>query len=204
MKRIVFLLVAAMMMCLAQTASAQKKSDALQGVFFSKQQADQYLARDLLLGATIVGVNGKIVGDVEDLILDEYNQVVGVIMGVGGFLGVGEKRVGVRYSALRFETKGGKAVVSIPGVTREILKALPAYKRSKPPKSFFDKVTERARELSAKTTATTSDAYEKTKKKVGPAYEKAKKQAGEVYEKAKEGVKDAYNKVKEKAQPQNN
>ena len=33
-------------------------------------------------------MNGKIVGDVEDLILDEFNRVQGVIMGVGGVLGL--------------------------------------------------------------------------------------------------------------------
>ena len=38
----------------------------------------------------------KIFGDIEDLIQNEYNQVEGVIIGVGGLLGVGEKRTDVR------------------------------------------------------------------------------------------------------------
>ena len=42
-----------------------------------------------LLGAKVHDANGKIVGDVEDLILDEFNRVQGVIMGVGGVLGLG-------------------------------------------------------------------------------------------------------------------
>ncbi|HUS95295.1 MAG TPA: PRC-barrel domain-containing protein [Hyphomicrobiaceae bacterium] len=203
MKRFALLLTAAITVCMTHGASAQQKVAVPDGIFYPAQQPDQYLAKDLLLGAPVAGASGKIVGDVEDLILNEYNQVVGVIMGVGGFLGVGEKRVGVRYSALRFENKGGKTTVSLPTITREMLKSLPAYVRARPPKSFFEKVTERAKELSDKTSATTKDAYEKTKKDVGPALEQAQQKAGEVYEKAKEGVKDAYDKVKEKSAPQN-
>lgn len=202
MKHMALAVFATMAMCLAQAAQAEtpKIPD---GVFYTKQEADQYLAADLLLNAKVVGASGKIIGDVEDLILNEYNQVVGVVMGVGGFLGLGEKRVAVRYSALKFDNQDGKTVVSLPNVTRDILKAMPAYVRARPPKSFMEKVTERAKELAAKTEATTKDAYEKAKKEVGPAMEEAKKKAAEAYEKAKEGVKDAYEKAKEKAAPKN-
>ena len=174
-------------------AAAQKSAPMPEGVFYMKQNPDQYLAKDLLLNAKVVGASGKIIGDVEDLILNEYNQVVGVIMGVGGFLGVGEKRVGVRYSALRYTNKGGKTVVSLPNITRDVLKAMPAYKRAQPPKSFLEKVTERAKELAAKSGATAKDAYEKAKVKADKAYEKAK-----------EGVKEAYDKAKDAAQPKGN
>lgn len=197
MKRMALSLFAAIAMCVSQVALAQTPKIP-EGIFYLKQEQDQYLAADLLLNAKVVGASGKIVGDVEDLILNEYNQVIGVVMGVGGFLGLGEKRVAVRYSALKFDNQDGKTVVSLPTVTRDLLKAMPAYKRARPPKSFLEKVTERAKELAAKTEATTKDAYEKAKKEVGPALEKAKKQAGEAYEKAKEGVKDAYEKAKEK------
>ena len=61
-----------------------------------------------------------------------------------------------------------------------------------------------AKELAAKTSETTKDAYEKAKKEVGPALEKAQKQAGEAYQKAKEATKEAYEKAKDAAQPQQN
>ena len=197
MKALAYIAATAFALSTATAALAQAKTEAPvqvpEGVFYKQQQGDQYLARDLLLNAKVVGAEGKIVGDVEDLILNEYNQVVGVIMGVGGFLGMGEKRVGVRYSALRFDHRDGATTVSLPNVTREILKAMPAYERARPPKSFFERVQERAKELAEKTTETTKDAYEKAKKEVGPAIEDAKRRAGEAYEKAKE----SYEKSKE-------
>ena len=69
-----------------------------QDVFLSTQGDGQYLAKDLLLGAKVHNAEGAIVGDVEDLILNADNQVQGVIMGIGGFAGWGEKRVGVALS----------------------------------------------------------------------------------------------------------
>lgn len=208
MKRLALAACAIAAMCAAQVAQAQTPAAKMpDGVFYTKQEPNQYLAGDLVLNAKVVGASGKIVGDIEDLILNEYNQVVGVVMGVGGFLGVGEKRVAVRYSALKFDNQNGKTVVSLPNVTREILKAMPAYVRTRPPKSFMEKVTERAKELAAKTEATTKDAYEKAKKEVGPAMEEAKKKAAEAYEKAKEAyekAKETYEKQTEKTEPKTN
>ena len=51
------------------------------GVFIQRQGGDQQLARDFLIGAQVYNADNKIVGDVEDLILDELNTVEGVIIG---------------------------------------------------------------------------------------------------------------------------
>jgi hypothetical protein len=180
--------------------------------FIKAQSADQYLAKDYLIGAKVQNAEGKIVGDIEDLILDDHNQVLGVIMGTGGFLGVAEKKVGVYLSALDIDEKDGKTVVSLPQATKEVLAAVPAYERTKPRKSLLDRAKEKARELTDKTAVTTKDAYEKAKEQAGPtyekakeatkeAYEKAKEQVGPAYEKAKEAVKETFEKAKEAAQP---
>ena len=200
MKRFAALIVAALAALAAAPAFAADPAIP-EGVFFKRQQADQYLARDLLLGAKVRDGDGKIIGDIEDLILDEFNQVEGVIMGVGGVLGLGEKRVGVRYSALVFTEKDGKQLVSLPQATKSVLKALPAYVRARPPKSFFEKVTEKAKELAAKTGDTTSDAYKKAKEKAGPAIQQAREKAGEAYNAAKDKVKEVMDKAKDSAAP---
>ena len=183
-------------------SGAYAQSEVPSGVFFKQQQGDQYLARDLLLGAKVYNSDGKIIGDIEDLILNEFNQVEGVIMGIGGFLGLGEKRVGVRYSALEFSAKDGRQILTLPQVTKDILKSVPKYVRARPPKSFFEKVTEKAKELAAKTGDTTSDAYKKAKEKAAPALQRAGEKAKEAYTAAKEKVKEAYDKAKEAASPQ--
>ena len=40
------------------------------------------------------------VGDINDLVLDKDGKVVAVIVGVGGFLGIGEREVALDYSSL--------------------------------------------------------------------------------------------------------
>ncbi len=91
---------------LAQTAES---------IFIPSQSETEYLARDLLIGAKVHNDEGKIIGDVEDVVLNDWNRVEGVVMGTGGFLGMAEKKVGVKLSALKFKEVDGKTVVSLPG-----------------------------------------------------------------------------------------
>lgn len=96
--------------------------------FYKGLGPTQYLARTRLIGQNVVDKNGAKVGDIEDIILGtKDNQIDGVIMGVGGFLGVGEKKIGVRIGALKFDTKDGKTVISMPSATKELLAAVQAY-----------------------------------------------------------------------------
>ena len=200
MKTMLAGLAAAVLISTAVPTFAQDQSKIPPGTFFRGQQADQYLARNMLLFAKVRGAEGKIIGDIEDLIMTEDNRVVGVIMGVGGFLGAGEKRIGVRLGALEIKHTGDSVTVTLP-VTREVLKAVPAYKRARPPKSLLDRAIEKAKEIADKTTATSTDAYDKAKEQAGPALQKARESAGQMYEKGKEAVQGAVEKAKEAAQP---
>ncbi len=157
----------------AQTATVA------QDVFLTTQGDGQYLAKDLLLGAKVHNAEGAIVGDVEDLILNADNQVQGVIMGVGGFAGWGEKRVGVALSALQIKNENDIVTVTLPQATKETLDALPAFERKTPPKSLVDRAIEKAKELSDKGSVTAKEAYEKAKEEAGPALEKAERSGEE-------------------------
>jgi hypothetical protein len=168
-------------------------------VFIAAQDDSQYLARDLVLFAKVQNADGQIIGDVEDLILNGDNQVVGVVMGTGGFAGFGEKRVAVLLSALQIKNEDGKITVTLPQATKEVLDSLEPFKRKQPPKSLIDRAIERAKELTAKSSVTAKDAYEKAKVEAGPALEKAKESAKEAYEKAKEEAGPALEKAGEVA-----
>jgi hypothetical protein len=164
-------------------------------VFLPTQDESQYLARDLILFANVKNADGQIIGDVEDLILNGDNQVVGIVMGTGGFAGFGEKRIGVRLSALHIKNDDGKITVTLPQATKEVLDALEPFKRKQPPKSLLDRAIKRARELTAKSSVTAEDAYEKAKKEAGPALENATERAKEAYEGMKEKAGPALEKA---------
>lgn len=80
----------------AVAAPAQAASPA---TFYAGQSPAQWMASKLI-GATVVGVDDKAVGAVTDLVLGASGAAEGAVIGVGGFLGVGEKKVAVPFANL--------------------------------------------------------------------------------------------------------
>ena len=80
-------------------AQAPKPAAAMQ--FVTEQPASEWLAR-VFLGADVQNASGERVGDINDLVFDRTGRISTVVLGVGGFLGMGEKNVGVPFSALTY------------------------------------------------------------------------------------------------------
>ncbi len=66
------------------------------------------------------------IGDVNDMLLDKGGKIDAVIIGVGGFLGVGEKNVAVPFSALKVAEKDGSRYLVLE-TTKEALQTAPGY-----------------------------------------------------------------------------
>ena len=184
---------------MAASLPAFAESAAPGDAFIPAQKMTEYLAKDRLLGANVKNKDGQIIGDIEDLIIDNDDRVAGVIMGVGGFLGIGEKKVAVKTSALQLEMTDGKMNVLMTAATKDALKAAPAYERVLPKKGIFERIMAKGQELKDKSSATAKDAVDAAKDKAGPAMENAKKQAGEAMDKAKQQAGEAMDKAKEAA-----
>ena len=71
-------------------------------------------------------LNSKI-GEVKDVLLSSDGKVNALIIGVGGFLGMGEKDVAVPFSAVKHETRDGKVYLTLD-TTKDALKAAPGLK----------------------------------------------------------------------------
>jgi len=174
----------------AATPFAAARADT---TFVPAQTETEYLAKDHLIGAKVHGKDGTIVADIEDLIVNDQNQVVGVIMGTGGYFGWAEKKVGVSLSSLQFEEKDGKLSVSLPDLTKEMIDTAPEFARKKPAKSLFERASEKVDEFSDKSKPQIDEA----KKKAQEALDAAKEAAGPALEKAKEAVSGAIDAAKE-------
>ena len=59
-----------------------------------------------LRGTRVYGSNNESIGDISDLLIDKQGQVVAAIVGVGGFLGIGQKDVAVPFQALEIVPEG--------------------------------------------------------------------------------------------------
>jgi sporulation protein YlmC with PRC-barrel domain len=66
------------------------------------------------------------IGTVDDVILGDNGQVTGLIIGVGGFLGAGEKDVAVAFDAVRAEMKDGAWYLTL-NTTKDALKSAPGF-----------------------------------------------------------------------------
>jgi sporulation protein YlmC with PRC-barrel domain len=70
--------------------------------------------------------NNKI-GKVDDVLLSDGGQVNALIVGVGGFLGAGEKDVAVPFSAVSKVAKDNKMYLTMD-TTKDALKSAPGFK----------------------------------------------------------------------------
>ena len=63
-------------------------------------QADEMRASKLL-GTKVVNTANETVGSINEIILSKDGKVAGVVIGVGGFLGMGEHEVAVDFNSVR-------------------------------------------------------------------------------------------------------
>lgn len=55
-----------------------------------------------LVGVNVYNNGNEKIGDINDLILDSSGRIASVVIGVGGFLGMGEHNVAVAFDQLKF------------------------------------------------------------------------------------------------------
>jgi sporulation protein YlmC with PRC-barrel domain len=63
------------------------------------------------------------IGSIEDVLLDKDGHVAALIVGVGGFLGAGEKDVATPFSAIKGKEKDGKWYLTMNATKDELKKA---------------------------------------------------------------------------------
>lgn len=90
----------------------------------------QVMSASDFIGKTVYDRSGNNIGDVNDLIITGDGAVQAVILGVGGFLGMGEKDVAVNAQAVQMVQDGTSSKRLVVDASREALNAAPAYDRS--------------------------------------------------------------------------
>lgn len=120
------MLAATATLCATPIASAQVAGGSTTieaSITESTQIAMGWSVKKSLLGKTIYNDAGQKVGKVEDLIISPDTNVSYVIVGAGGFIGIGRHDVAIPVS--RIQDQAGKLVMA--GATKETIKALPEF-----------------------------------------------------------------------------
>lgn len=71
--------------------------------------------------------NAEHIGDVNNLVVGENGEIAAVIIGVGGFLGIGEKNVAVNYAELQWVTAEDGSERFVLPTTKEALETAPNF-----------------------------------------------------------------------------
>jgi sporulation protein YlmC with PRC-barrel domain len=83
------------------TSSPSAASSATTATTSHKSYSDQWRASKLI-GLDIYNEQNEKLGDISEILLDKTGKVDGVIIGVGGFLGVGTREIKVSMDKLKF------------------------------------------------------------------------------------------------------
>lgn len=106
---------------------AQAQTAALGSDTIDRMPEDQVVA---VLGLAARGDDGKEIGRIVDVLVDETGKPRAAVIDVGGFLGMGNRKVAVDWAALHFSI--GKAAVATLSIPSDRIKSAPAYDPAKP------------------------------------------------------------------------
>jgi hypothetical protein len=90
------------------------------------EQAEHQVRATSLRGVDVS--NGEAtIGEVSDLIVTEDGRVEAIVVGIGGFLGIGEKLVALAWDSIKLTEQDGYRIILV-SATREQLEGMPAFK----------------------------------------------------------------------------
>jgi sporulation protein YlmC with PRC-barrel domain len=112
----------------ATTPAAATTNSAQAGSYLTEQSPDQVSA-NTYIGQSVYNGNNESIGKVTDLIMQKQGGIVATVIGVGGFLGIGQKNVAVPISNVTVAQNTQDGTVKLTtSETAETLKAAPEFK----------------------------------------------------------------------------
>ena len=83
-----------------------------------------------ILGRQVLDQTGKAGGRIVDVLVDQYGQTRAAVIDVGGFMGLGQRRIAVAWRGLRFNPANGEITLLMPA---DQIGAAPEYKPAAAP-----------------------------------------------------------------------
>ena len=156
---------AAALMALSMTlpAVAQTNMPTTTTQFIMAQPPGEWLAR-VFLGASVQNTTGERVGEIHDLVFDKSGRISTVVLGIGGFLGLGEKNVAVPFSALTYDVGKEGARVIVIALTKDALQQAPVFTATE--KTTLDTMKEKASDIGQKTVDKAIELKDQAAKKI--------------------------------------
>jgi sporulation protein YlmC with PRC-barrel domain len=117
-------------LALAQTTTSPPTSAAPSGStqlqWYNHQPGEMRASK--LIGTRVNNEAGERIGEINEVMLTKDGKVAAVVVGVGGFLGIGERQVAVAFESLRLTQDASNNTVAAMSATKEGLKAAPEWR----------------------------------------------------------------------------
>ena len=97
----------------------------------SALDANNVFLASKFIGSTVYSSSNENVGDINDMVIGKDGKVQAVIIGVGGFLGLGEKDVAVPMDRIQFSRDESNNMKFMITSSRQELEQAPAFDRTK-------------------------------------------------------------------------
>jgi sporulation protein YlmC with PRC-barrel domain len=94
--------------------------------FIAGVEPDQMLVSNVT-GMRVLNTAGEELGDINDIVVNQSGKPAVAVIGVGGFLGMGEKDVGISFDRLQFAMNEQNERVVRLDATKETLEAAPSF-----------------------------------------------------------------------------
>ncbi|MCT7377350.1 PRC-barrel domain-containing protein [Chelativorans salis] len=95
-------------------------------------RAEGHLASNIIDEAVYssTGEDAQNIGSVRDLVLDQEGKIEAIVVGVGGFLGIGQKEVALQYDLIQWEEQPDGERRLVVETTEDALRAQPEFDRA--------------------------------------------------------------------------
>jgi len=108
--------------------SATTPTEAMAPQWYAPQQGEWRTSK--LIGSKVQNKAGEAIGDINEIILASDGSAAAAVIGVGGFLGMGEHQVAVQFKSLKIDRDSkGNDVITLD-TTKDALKGAPAWTRT--------------------------------------------------------------------------
>ena len=109
-------------------APAANSTMTTSGGFVSAQQSTDWRGSKLI-GASVYGPDNASIGEINDVVIGTDGKITAVVVGVGGFLGVGQKDVALPFEAVSVTRKPDSSSIDRITVsyTKDQLKNAPTF-----------------------------------------------------------------------------
>jgi sporulation protein YlmC with PRC-barrel domain len=141
---------------MAPAPSANSAMSATGDAAYLTQQSKTQVSANDYIGKSIYNTGDESIGDVKDLILEDNGGIVAAVVGVGGFLGIGEKSVALPIDKITMARDAKSNDIRLTTTeTAEALKAAPEFKTLADVKAGTDATTTSSTSSMAPAPATT-------------------------------------------------